>query len=148
MKHPWAIGQDSGKQVFRKTVNGDDRLMLKFGIGTDIIEIQRFEQFGEPQFQVFLKKNFSPGELDYCLKKDNPAPHLAVRFAGKEAVIKALNNLNIKGIFFPTIEILNNESGVPYIRINTDKTEKLCIKISLSHSSNMALAFCVIIQEI
>jgi holo-[acyl-carrier protein] synthase len=121
--------------------------MLNFGIGTDIIEIRRFERFREPEFSLFLEKNFSQGELDYCLKNDDPAPHLAARFAGKEAVVKALYNLNIQGIFFPAIEILNNERGVPYVRINTDKTEKLCIKISLSHSSDMALAFCIIVQE-
>ncbi len=121
--------------------------MEKIGIGTDIIEIRRFEKFSEPDFSVFLKKNFTPRELAYCMSKEAPAPHLAARFAGKEAVIKALNSLGITRVFYPSIEILNNELGVPYVRINTDQTEKLCIRISLSHSSDMALAFCMIIQE-
>ena len=81
------------------------------------------------------------------LSKDAPGPHLAARFAGKEAVIKALSSLNITHIFYPAIEIINNERGVPCVRINTDCSEKLRITLSLSHSSGMALAFCVIIRE-
>ena len=96
---------------------------------------------------AFLKRNFTPTELDYCLSKEAPAPHLAARFAGKEAVIKALSSLNITKIWYSDIEILNNNYGVPYVKINTDKAEKLLIKISLSHSPDLVLAFCIIIQE-
>jgi holo-[acyl-carrier protein] synthase len=121
--------------------------MQNIGIGTDIVEIRRFENFRDREFSVFLQKNFTREELDYCLSKEDAAPHLAARFAGKEAVIKALYSLDITRIFYPAIAILNNDLGVPYVRINTDQTEKLSIKISLSHSSAMALAFCIIIQE-
>ena len=119
----------------------------KIGIGTDIEEVRRFENLRDPAFAAFLRKNFTPTELDYCLLKEAPAPHLAARFAAKEAVIKALYSLNITHIFYPSIEILNDDRGVPYVRINTDKTEKLNIKASLSHSSEIALAFCIIILE-
>lgn len=76
------------------------------GIGTDIEEVQRFENMSEPSFTAFLKRNFTKNELDYCLSKDAPAPHLAARYAGKEAVIKALFSLDITHIFYPTIEIV------------------------------------------
>ncbi len=122
--------------------------MHDIGIGTDIEEIRRFENNKDPSFSAFLKKNFTRIELDYCLSKDTPAPHLAARFAGKEAVIKALSSLNITHTFYPDIEITNNEKGVPSVRINTEHNEKLIVKISLSHSSGMALAFCVIIREV
>ncbi len=75
-------------------------------------------------------------------------PHLAARYAAKESVVKALSSLNITHIFYPSIEILNNERGVPYVKINTEYNEKIYIKLSLSHNSGMALAFCVIFQEI
>lgn len=119
-----------------------------FGIGTDLEEVRRFENLRDPAVAAFLKKNFTRAELDYCLSKDAPAPHLTARFAGKEAVIKALSSLNILHIFYPAIEILNNKRGVPCVRINTKFNEKLQIKLSLSHSSGMALAFCIIILEI
>lgn len=119
----------------------------KIGIGTDIEEIRRFENFQEKQFRAFLEKNYTKPELDYCMSKEAPAPHLAARFAGKEAVIKALYSLNITHFFYPAIEIINNESGVPYVRINSNENENLRIKLSLSHSSSMALAFCIIQKE-
>jgi holo-[acyl-carrier protein] synthase len=122
--------------------------MQNMGIGTDLVEVHRFENFKDPAFSVFLTKNFTRTELDYCLSKDAPAPHLAARFAGKEAVIKALSSLDITHVFYPEIEIVNNERGVPCVRINTDCSEKLSTKISLSHSSGMALAFCIIIQKV
>jgi holo-[acyl-carrier protein] synthase len=121
--------------------------MQDIGIGTDIEEVRRFENLRDPAFAAFLKKNFTRTELEYCLSKDSPAPHLAARYAGKEAVIKAFSSLNITHIFYPTIEIVNNERGVPCVRINTEYNEKLHIKLSLSHSSGMALAFCIIIRE-
>jgi holo-[acyl-carrier protein] synthase len=122
--------------------------MQKTGIGTDIVEISRFEESGDAAFSAFLQKNFTPKELEYCRSKERPAPHLAARFAGKEAVIKALCSLGIVNIFYPSIEILNDHRGVPYVRINTEHAENLHIHLSLSHSSQMALAFCIITGEI
>jgi holo-[acyl-carrier protein] synthase len=121
--------------------------MQNIGIGTDIVEVRRFEDLNNPAFSAFLTRNFTRNELDYCMSKEAPAPHLAARFAGKEAVIKALYSLDITHFFYPAIEILNDNHGVPYVRINTDKPENLVIKISLSHSAEMALAFCIIILE-
>jgi len=117
------------------------------GIGTDIEEVRRFENLSDQSFAAFLKKNFTENELDYCLSKDAPAPHLAARYAGKEAVIKALFSLNITHIFYPAIEILNNEHGVPYVQINAGGSKKIRIKLSLSHTFSMALAFCIVKLE-
>ena len=122
--------------------------MENIGIGTDLEDVERFENLRDPAFAAFLKKNFTPDELEYCLSKEAPAPHLAARYAGKEAVMKALSSLNIPRIFYPSIEIINNERGVPCVRIITEHREKIHIKLSLSHSSGMALAFCVIIHEV
>lgn len=88
-----------------------------------------------------------PTQVEYCFSKDDPAPHLAARFVGKEAVIKVLSNLDISCIFYPDIENLSNELGVPYVRINTKYNKNLIIKISLLHNSVRALALCIIIQE-
>ena len=122
--------------------------MQDIGIGTDLEDVHRFENLHDPAFDAFLKKNFTQAELDYCLSKDAPAPHLAARYAGKESVIKALSSLNINHIFYPAIEIVNNERGVPCVKIITERDEKIYVKLSLSHNSGMALAFCIIIQEI
>ena len=122
--------------------------MRNIGIGTDIVDISRFERSGDAAFSAFLRKNFTERELAYCRSRDNPAPHLAARFAGKEAVMKALYCLGIVDVFYPSIEILNDDRGVPCVRINTENAENLSIKLSMSHSSETAIAFCIISGEI
>ena len=121
--------------------------MQHMGIGAEIVEISRFREHGDGASPAFLRRNFTERELTYCRSRADPAPHLAARFAGKEAVIKALYGLGVADVFYPAIEILNDSRGVPCVRINTEHAKKLSIKLSLSHSSGMALAFCIILGE-
>ena len=65
------------------------RKVKKFGAGTDIETIDRFRKF-KNRNDSFLKKVFTSEELKYCFSHQDAAPHLAVRFSGKEAMIKAL----------------------------------------------------------
>jgi holo-[acyl-carrier protein] synthase len=62
--------------------------MNNFGIGVDIESIERFVKLDRAKDSRFLAKIFTEKELDYCFKYKSPAEHLAVRYAGKEAVIK------------------------------------------------------------
>lgn len=114
---------------------------MSLGIGVDCEEISHFKKINKN----FLKKVFTKKELDYCKSKPNPPQHLAVRFAGKEAVIKALNSIN-KKVFFNEIEILNDKNGVPYVKIinNKIRSKRFKIKISLSHSKDNAVAFVLV----
>jgi holo-[acyl-carrier protein] synthase len=118
--------------------------MSKFGIGTDIEEISRFRN--KEKTEDFLKKIYTEKELEYCFSKDRPAQHLAVRFAAKEAIIKAFGSIN-KKILFNQIEILNNEDRVPYVNIGTHLSENYKIKISLSHAKGYAMAVALIYKE-
>jgi len=61
-----------------------------YGIGTDIVEIKRVRDAVERWGKRFLKKIFTENEISYCYKKKDPFLHLAVRFAEKEALIKAI----------------------------------------------------------
>ena len=79
-------------------------------------------------------------ELKYCLSKTNPYPHLAARFAGKEAVIKLISGFGGK-ISPNEIEILNNADGVPGVLLNKEGLDRFSIVISLSHSKDRAIAF-------
>lgn len=89
------------------------------GIGVDIENTDRFR--GKiKKGRSFLRKIFSKRELDYCFSKINPAPHLAARYAGKEAVIKAISNLGIAGLNYldyKKVEIINNNKRVPIIKL-------------------------------
>ena len=69
------------------------------GLGIDLIEYESFE--GMQDDARFLKKVFTTEEVFYCRTKSDPLPYLAARFATKEAVIKALGQLD-EDIFYST----------------------------------------------
>jgi len=60
------------------------------GIGTDIIEIARVARAAERGGNRFLNRVFTRREISFCMRRRDPWPCLAARFAAKEAVFKAL----------------------------------------------------------
>lgn len=121
------------------------------GIGTDIVEIGRIKDAVEKWGERFLKKIFTDNEIAYCNQKKDPYPHLAARFAAKEAVIKASSPLRGTRLAFHAIEILNEPSGKPFIKINTPDSELLTpnfsIHLTLTHERNYAIATIVLERE-
>jgi holo-[acyl-carrier protein] synthase len=115
-----------------------------FGIGVDIETIGRFKKPDITSDSSFLKKIFTAAELEYCFSCRTPAQHLAARFAGKEAVIKALAGLNRAGLGYKDIEITNDKDGVPAAEIRKSGFNDLEIKLSLSHAKDEAIAFAVV----
>ena len=115
------------------------------GIGADIVEINRFQGLKRETDNRLLCKLFTLKELDYCFSYADPAEHLAARFAGKEAVIKALSALD-KKTNYKDIEITNDERGIPAVSILKDGFEGIRILLTLSHSRNEALAFAIVLR--
>ena len=106
--------------------------MKSFGVGTDIEDIARFRNLDRDENSNFLKKIFTEKELDYSFSKGKPHQHLAARYAGKEAVVKALSSVGKKSINYKDIEILNDNDGVPKVSLNNNDFNGLKINISLS----------------
>jgi len=112
-------------------------------IGADIIEIARIERAIARWGESFLHRVYTDLELKLCRKK---LSSLAARFAGKEAVIKALGAKN-KGIGWREIEILSDSSGKPLVRLYGNAQNQANglgldnLAISLSHSREYAIAF-------
>ncbi|MBO8138685.1 MAG: holo-ACP synthase [Desulfotomaculum sp.] len=115
------------------------------GIGTDIIEIERVaEAAGSPRF---LKRIYTDKERDLCLKRRDPYPCLAGRFAAKEAVLKALGT-GLAGCRFTDVEILPLSEGGPPVVVLHGGAEKIALEkgiknvlISISHDRSRAVAF-------
>lgn len=116
-------------------------------IGVDIVSIHRFDEFTRDITNPALKKMFTQNELDYCFAKDAAEPHLAVRFAGKEATIKALYSRGISDVWYTDIEILNKKNGVPYVKIKKEILKEIELKISIAHCEDKAIAFVVILGD-
>ncbi len=113
-----------------------------FGIGVDIEDTGRFKKIINNK--TFLEKIFTDREIEYCRRFSSPDVHFAVRFAAKEAVIKALGTAN-RTLSFNEIEILNKKGGAPFINIRRKSMKKKFVYyISLSHSETKAVAFSVV----
>ena len=130
------------------------------GIGTDIVDITRFESWADyPQER--LLKIFSPQELADCALIPEK---LAARFAAKEAFFKALSvTLEQKGLtqkelslsfICRTVSVTQTPWGTPQLAIDWQRIHEkiehtlpqLFTHLSLSHDGLIAIAF-VIIEE-
>ena len=112
-------------------------------IGIDIIEIARIEKAIDRWGEDFLHRVYTEAELSSFSK--HPMS-LATRFAGKEAIVKALGTSADRGFRWKEIEILSEPSGKPTVHLHgnaqnqADKLGLSSIAISLSHSREYAIA--------
>jgi holo-[acyl-carrier protein] synthase len=116
------------------------------GLGNDIIENQRIRDMYKKFGDRFLERIFNEEEISYCLSHRDPVPHLAVRFAVKEAAIKALNLKGITGILMRDAVIDGHYFGKKTLRLEgrlKDYADKLGVShlhLSMSHSSIHSMA--------
>lgn len=114
-------------------------------MGVDIVEIPRIRVALERWGERFLNRVYTATELQYCRGR---VPELAVRFAGKEAVMKVLGTGN-RGVAWREIEIVPTKGGKPTVRLYhraEARARKLGLEevaISLSHSQEYAVASAV-----
>ena len=122
-----------------------------FGVGIDIVEIQRIKETYSRYGERFARKILSNSELRNFYKNKNKISFLAKRFAAKEAVGKALGVGIKNGSILKNIEIKNDPNGKPFVNINNIKklnmAEKKEIHISLSDEKKYAVANALIISE-
>ena len=122
-----------------------------FGIGTDIVSVERIKK--SLKNKDFIARVFNEKEILKCKKVYNSTNCYAKRFAAKEAFSKALGTGISNGISFNEIVILNNKTGKPFINI-IGKTKKILRKkfkgrkskfsLSLSDERKYAVAFVTI----
>jgi holo-[acyl-carrier protein] synthase len=119
-----------------------------YGIGTDIVKIDRIKNASEKWGRRFLEKILTDNEISYCYGRKDPYPSLSVRFAAKEAVIKAIGSeiqVNMK-----EVEIESSEAGRPLLRVNGRLEEFFKDKgirtshLSLSHEKEFGIAIVVL----
>jgi len=120
------------------------------GIGIDIVQTARIRSAVERWGHRFLERVFTSAEISYAYKKADPFLSLAVRFAAKEAFIKAYPGEQTLPL--TDIEIVHRDNGSPLLDLK-GKTKKYMeelfastIHISLSHEKEYCVA-CVVIEE-
>lgn len=120
------------------------------GIGVDIVKVDRIEKAVERWGYRFLKRIFTPAEIERCQQRARPAQCLALRFAAKEAFAKALGLGMRKGLRWRDIEVVHDEFGKPDLLLHNqaqrllEDVEASRTWLSLSDERESALAVVVL----
>lgn len=116
------------------------------GIGNDLIELERIRNAVERFGERFLYRCFTRRELEFCRSFSDPIPHLAARFAAKEAGAKALGTGIARGILWREIEVLRRRGHRPTLHLHGrawGRAEAMGAErahVTLTHSRTMAEA--------
>ena len=122
------------------------------GVGIDVVQVSRLvaalERFGERM----ERRLFTEAELAYCRGHKDPLPHLAARFAAKEAASKAIGTGMSQGIGFKHFEVHQPGGRQPRLEFHDaarERFEQLGCRnahLSLTHDGGLAVA-CVVIED-
>ncbi|MEQ8352676.1 MAG: holo-ACP synthase [Leptospiraceae bacterium] len=123
-----------------------------YGIGVDIVHVPEFAAALAEPGTSFFKDYFSNLEFDYCMNAapQQQAQRFAVRYAAKEACLKALDGARISSpaafnFQYREASICKDEYGRPFFQFSgqTDqfvRSNELRSRVSLSHSVDYAIA--------
>lgn len=115
-------------------------------IGFDVVETARVQQVLDRHADRFLKRVLTPAERAYVRSKRTPLPHVAGRFAAKEAVLKILGTGWRGPVSWTDVEVLNDAAGRPSVRLSgacariAARRSIKRILVSISHTRNLATA--------
>ncbi|MBI4689334.1 MAG: holo-ACP synthase [Nitrospirae bacterium] len=121
-----------------------------YGIGIDLVKIERMKDVVNRWGNKFLERVFTETEISYCYSKKEPYLSLAVRFAAKEALIKAMGS-EIP-VSLTDIEVINAVSGKPDIKVSGRlegffiEKEIRQVSLSVSHEKDYGIA-CVVLER-
>lgn len=116
------------------------------GLGTDLVEIRRFRRFIDEEKVALLERLFTLGERSYAEGKSDPAPHLAARFAAKEACLKAFGLGLRDGLSWQDMDVVPDQYGKPSLVLSGRAAEiagerkVVMVHLSYSHDGNYAVA--------
>ena len=121
-----------------------------YGVGTDIVELARvqaiYDRFGEQ----FVRRILMQQEIELFRRSKQPVRFLAMRFAGKEATVKAMGTGFGHGVWLRDVGILNNQWGRPLVAWS-ERGRQVCERlgigdghVTLSDDAGLVLAFAVV----
>jgi holo-[acyl-carrier protein] synthase len=122
------------------------------GIGLDATDIPRVAEVFERYGERFLRRVFTDGEIAYCTRRRNPVPHLAGRFAAKEAAMKALGTGHSRGVLWKDIEVVRG-GGPPRLQLSGGAERRAASMnvrgslLTITHSETLALAQVMLLGE-
>ena len=131
----------------RRNVTRALRLGASIGCGIDVVELTRFRQTMRRGGRAFMRRVFTAREEAYAnARRRTTLLHLAGRFAAKEAVLKAISQIDpARVLAMNQIEVRNDRFGRPHITLH-DGRRRPKLYISLSHVDTVAVASAIAIR--
>ncbi len=121
-----------------------------YGIGTDIVELSRVQEIFDRYGDQFARRILMEEELELYGRTRDPVRFLAMRFAGKEATVKAMGTGFAHGVWLRDVGVLNNDWGRPVI-VWSERGSRVCARLgigsghlSLTDDAGLVLAFSVV----
>jgi holo-[acyl-carrier protein] synthase len=122
-------------------------------VGVDLVELDEVAASLATFGDRYLERIYAPGELAYCrAAAGDPTPHLAARFAAKEAAVKVLRpSATDDGIDWRTIEVVRTPGGAGWCHLVlsgaaarlAERQALSDFQVTLSHAPNYAVAVVV-----
>mgnify|MGYP003349829554 CR=1 FL=1 len=109
------------------------------GIGTDIVSIARIRRALERHGERFAHRILSEAEVAVFATRADPAPHLAKRFAAKEACSKALGTGMRGGVWWRDMGVVNLPSGRPTMKLTGGALRRLETLVPPGHEARIDL---------
>ena len=119
------------------------------GVGVDVVRIDRFRKAVRRWRSRFLYRLFTEDEVVESRRWRDPVPHLAVKFAAKEAFSKAVGTGFGRALSPKEIQVLHDKTGAPVFIISGKAKARMQLLrmekafLSLSHDGDVGVAFVV-----
>ena len=119
------------------------------GLGVDLVDVERVARILKRR-STFVRRVFTPKEIEYCERQANPAESYAARWAAREACRKALGG--IRNMRWHDVRVDRAPSGAPRLILegtSRARAEALGVSevmVALTHERRMAAAFCVAVR--
>jgi holo-[acyl-carrier protein] synthase len=124
-----------------------------FGIGTDVLRLDRVEKIWERHGENFAKRVLLDEELALFAQSKNKIRFLAMRFAAKEAIVKAMGTGFANGVWVRDVGTIPNTLGQPQV-VYSPRGTTLCEKLgigegflSLTDEAGLVVAIAVLMRR-
>jgi holo-[acyl-carrier protein] synthase len=124
-----------------------------FGIGTDVVRLERIREVHEKYGERFAERLLLPAELAAFRDYNRPARFLAMRFAAKEAIVKAMGTGFAHGMWIRDTGIASNAWGKPEI-IWSERGRRRCDElgigeghVTLTDEAGLVIAVAVLMRK-
>jgi holo-[acyl-carrier protein] synthase len=121
------------------------------GLGTDLVEVERFRLAMQRRGEPFLERLFSDAEREYAGRQHDPAKSFGARFGAKEAVMKAMG-VGLWKFKLRDIEVVRAKSGAPSVALHGRAAEMagergvVAWHLSLTHTDSIAMAVAIALR--